>query len=444
MKKILVIGAGLSSSYLIHYLIEQADKNQWTVTIADSNIELARSKTNNSPATSAIQLNANDQYELEQTIASHDLVISLLPPSMHITVAKTCIKHKRHLITASYVSNEMQQLHVEALKADVLLLNECGLDPGIDHLSAMRIIDEIKASGGTVDVFKSYCGGLISPEFDNNPWNYKFTWNPRNVVLAGQATAKYLENGELKFIPASRIFMQTEEVNINGYGEYESYANRDSLGYIKPYGIEQAHTVLRGTLRRKGFAAAWNLLVKLGLTDDTQIIEDSHNMTYRQLVSAFTPGTSLAQLEQRVCDFLNISPDDELFAKLKWLGLFDDTLITLKGATPAAILQVLLQHKWKLQQKELDMIVMQHVLETTVHGVKQQIISSLVVKGENETLTAMAKTVGLPMAIAAKLVLNNQVKMRGVQIPLTPELYFPILEELATYGITFSEETKNI
>ncbi|TAE89846.1 MAG: saccharopine dehydrogenase [Bacteroidetes bacterium] len=440
MKKILVIGAGLSSSYLIKYLIEQAAENQWTVTIADNNMELAQAKAHESPFALAMQLNANDQFELEQTIAGHDLVISLLPPTMHVGIAKICIKYKKHLITASYVSSDMHHLHVEALKANVLLLNECGLDPGIDHLSAMKIIDGIKAKGGVIDVFKSYCGGLIAPEFDTNPWNYKFTWNPRNVVLAGQATAKYLENGALKFIPASRIFTQTETLEVNGYGAYESYANRDSLGYIKPYGLEQAHTVLRGTLRKKGFSEAWNLLVKLGLTDDTQLIEDADKITFRQLVSAFTPGTSLNNLEQRVCAFLTISPDGELFNKLKWLGIFEDTPINLREATPAAILQMLLQQKWKLQKGELDMIVMQHVFEATINNRKQHITSSLVVKGENETLTAMAKTVGLPMGIAAKLVLNNQIKLRGVQIPLSPELYTPILNELTHFGIVFNEE----
>ncbi len=442
MKKILVIGAGLSSSYLIKYLIEQAAENQWAITIADSNLDLAMAKANASPYAQAIALNANDQFEMDQTIAAHDLVISLLPPTMHVGVAKICIKYKKHLITASYVSAEMHHLHVEALKADVLLLNECGLDPGIDHLSAMKIIDEVKETGGSIQVFKSYCGGLISPEFDTNPWNYKFTWNPRNVVLAGQATAKYLEQHELKFIPASRIFSQTEAIDITGYGAFESYANRDSLGYIKPYGIEQAHTVLRGTLRKKGFSAAWNLLVKLGLTDDTQVIEDADKLTYRELVSAFTPGNALEQLEERVCTFLNISPESELFNKLKWLGLFDSTPIALREGTPAAILQMLLQQKLKLQKGELDMIVMHHVLEVTLQGKPQVIKSSLVVKGEDEVLTAMAKTVGLPMGIAAKLVLSNQVKLRGVQIPVNPVLYKPILTELEHYGISFIEEVK--
>jgi saccharopine dehydrogenase-like NADP-dependent oxidoreductase len=439
MKKILVIGAGLSSSYLIKYLLDYAQQHNWNITVADADKTTAQKKVANNPLGNAEELNIHDNLKRNELISNHDLIISMLPASMHLVVAKDCITYKKHLITASYISNEMQQMHTEALKADVLFLNECGLDPGIDHLSAMKMISEIKSKGGKITSFKSFCGGLVAPEFDDNPWNYKFTWNPRNVIVAGQATARYLENGELKFIPSSRIFTQTEEVKIDGYGDFESYANRDSLGYIKPYGIESATTVLRGTLRRKGYSMNWNNLLKLGLTDDTFVIHDTDKLSYRDFLSAFTPGHGDENLEKRVCDFLNIEMNADAFAKLKWLGLFDDHKIELHEATPAQILQHLLQQKWKLKSGELDMIVMQHILSYDLGGKIFDVKSSLVVKGEDEILTAMAKTVGLPMAIAAKLLLTNQIKSRGVMMPISKEFFEPILSELETFGVKFIE-----
>lgn len=441
MKNILVIGAGLSSSYLIKYLLAQATTYNWQITVVDSNIEVAQNKVANHPNATALTLNANNNAEVAQLVSANDLIISLLPATMHIHVARVCVMLKKHLITASYVSPEMQSLHNDALNNDVLLLNECGLDPGIDHLSAMKMIDEVKAKGGSIDVFKSFCGGLVAPEFDDNPWNYKFTWNPRNVVVAGQSTAQYLEQNELKFIPPQRIFTQTEEVNIKNHGAFESYANRDSLSYIKPYGIENAHTVLRGTLRKKGYAKAWNNLVKLGLTDDSFVIHNTQNLTYRELVSAFTPGNNLAKLEERVCTFLNLTTEQDEFKKLVWLGLFENTKINLPEGSPAFILQQLLQQKWKLQKGELDMIVMYHEIEASYPNKKEKISSALVVKGENEVLTAMSKTVGLPMAIAAKHLMLGNIKLRGVVIPTMPELYNPILNELTEYGISFEEKS---
>lgn len=441
MKNILVIGAGLSSSYLIKYLLEHATTYNWQITVVDSNIEVAQNKVANHPNATALALNVNNNEEVAQLVSANDLIISLLPATMHIHVARICVTLKKHLITASYVSPEMQSLHNEALNNDILLLNECGLDPGIDHLSAMKMIDEVKAKGGSIDVFKSFCGGLVALEFDDNPWNYKFTWNPRNVVVAGQSTAQYIEHQELKFIPPQRIFTQTEEVNIKNHGLFESYANRDSLSYIKPYGIENAHTVLRGTLRKKGYAKAWNNLVKLGLTDDSFVIHNTQNLTYRELVSAFTPGNNLAKLEERVCMFLNLTTEHEDYKKLVWLGLFENTKINLPEGSPAFILQQLLQQKWKLQKGELDMIVMYHEIEASYPNKKEKISSALVVKGENEVLTAMSKTVGLPMAIAAKHLMLGDIKLRGVVIPTMPELYNPILNELAEYGISFEEKS---
>jgi saccharopine dehydrogenase-like NADP-dependent oxidoreductase len=438
MQRILILGAGLSSTYLIHYLLQHAAEHNWHITVVDANEDIARQKINQHAHAAAIAIDVNDRYELELQIKEHDLVISLLPPALHVPVAKLCIAHAKDLVTASYVSDAMRDLHSDALRANVLLLNEAGLDPGIDHMSAMQMIHRIQKQGGVIRVFKSYTGGLIAPEFDNNPWHYKFTWNPRNVVLAGQATAAYLENGELKYIPPSRIFTQTETLEVRNYA-YEAYANRDSLGYIKPYGIESAHTVLRGTLRIKGFCESWNHLIRLGLTDDTFVVKDAHRLTYRQWISAFTRGTGLQQLEKRVADFLNIDTDSEAFEKLCWLGLFDDASINLREGTPAQILQLLLQQKWKLNKGDLDMIVMHHEIGYELDGQMHAQNASLVVRGENEVLTAMAKTVGLPMAICAKLILQQRIQLKGVQIPISKEIYEPVLEELKQWGVQFEE-----
>lgn len=440
MKKILVIGAGLSSSYLIKYLLANAKKENWQVTIADQSIDLAKQKIGKSKQGIAIAFNINNQKEREEAIKNTDLVVSLLPPTLHIIAAHDCIKFKKNLVTASYVTPPMQSLNEAALKANVLFLNEIGLDPGIDHLSAMEMIHKIQKDGGNITSFKSFCGGLVAPEFDTNPWNYKFTWNPRNVILAGQATAQYLENGLIKFIPPNRIFEQTATVNIANYGVFEMYANRDSLGYIEPYDLQKATTVIRGTLRKKGFSQSWNLLVKLGLTDDSFCIHNSNVLTYRELIASFLSDTNHSNVEDVFCAFFNITKASKDFKRVKWLGLFANEIIGLKNATPAQILQHLLQQKWFLEKTDLDMIVMKHEIAFELNNKKQKINSTLVVKGEDKTYTAMAKTVGLPMAIACKLILQNKIKAKGVQIPITAEFYKPILAELAKNGIEFIEE----
>jgi saccharopine dehydrogenase (NADP+, L-glutamate forming) len=439
MKKILVIGAGLSSSYLIKYLLANAKKENWQVTIADQSIELAKQKIAKSKQGIALAFNINNQNEREEAIKNADLVVSLLPPTLHIIAAHDCIKFKKNLVTASYVTPPMQSLNEAALEANVLFLNEIGLDPGIDHLSAMEMIHKIQKDGGNITSFKSFCGGLVAPEFDNNPWNYKFTWNPRNVILAGQATAQYLENGLIKFIPQNRIFEQTATVNISNYGVFEMYANRDSLSYIEPYGLQKATSVIRGTLRKKGFSQSWNLLVKLGLTDDSFCIHNSNVLTYRDLVASFLSGANHSNVEEVFCAFFNITKASKDFKRVKWLGLFTNEIIGIKNATPAQILQHLLQQKWFLEKTDLDMIVMKHEIAFELNNKKQKINSTLVVKGEDKTYTAMSKTVGLPMAIACKLILQNKIKAKGVQIPITAEFYKPILAELAKNGIEFIE-----
>jgi saccharopine dehydrogenase-like NADP-dependent oxidoreductase len=437
MKKILVLGAGLSSSSLIQYLLKNARKENWQILVADANLEAAKLRIGKNQAGLPFSLDVTDANKRAALIKKADLVISLLPPHFHHLVAIHCIEYKIPMLTASYVSDEMKKLHPQALKAGVLLLNEIGLDPGIDHLSAMEMIHQVQHQGGVVTSFESYCGGLVAPEFDNNPWHYKFTWNPRNVVLAGQATAKYLEGGMLKLIPPSRIFSQIKTIKVKGHGSFDAYANRDSLGYIEPYGISSAQTVLRGTLRGAGFCESWQQLVSLGLTDDSYELIQPKTLTYREWLCSLVPHANKKNLEEQICIFLNLRKSSKAFKNMQWLGLFEPKPIGLEKATPAQALQHLLQTKWKLEKNELDQIVMKHELSYKLKGAQYKMEASLVVKGDNQIHTAMAKTVGLPLGIAAKLVLQDKIKAKGVQIPISKEFYEPILKELNKLGISF-------
>jgi saccharopine dehydrogenase-like NADP-dependent oxidoreductase len=437
MKTILVIGAGRSTSYLVDYLIENASKENWSLRLADVDVNLAKARIGGREGASALAFDVKNEKQRREEISKTDLVISMLPAFMHGEVAKDCVQYKKHLSTASYVSAEMKVLHEDAKKAGIVLMNEVGLDPGIDHASAMKIIDEIHSAGGEVEVFKSYCGGLVAPESNDNPWGYKFSWNPRNVILAGQGTAQFFENGELKFIPYNRIFSQTEIINVEGCGSFDGYANRDSVSYREPYGLKSIKTLLRGTLRATGYCRAWNVFVQLGLTDDSWKLPSWGKISWPALLNSFLPGKG--DIKKRLLGFSEVS-DKETIAKLEWLGIFDEkNELEISGRSPAEVLQSWLEKKWLLKSGDKDMIVMQHIFEYVIEGNKKALTSSLVVKGENETHTAMAKTVGLPLAIASKMILCNQFSQRGVVIPTTKDIYLPLLEELKKYGIDFVE-----
>lgn len=439
MQNILVIGAGRSASSLIQYLLNHSLSENWNVTVGDVSLDLVKQKTAGHANARAIQFDIHNTVQREEEIKRADIVISMLPAFMHMEVAKDCVKLKKHLATASYVSKEMKELHEEAKAAGVILMNEVGLDPGIDHASAMKVIDHIHEMGGELTSFQSFCGGLVAPESNDNPWGYKFSWNPRNVVLAGQGTAQFIENGEYKYIPYNRLFTQICTIEMDGYGKFDAYANRDSLSYRKIYNLEKIPTMLRGTLRMPGYCKAWNVFVKLGLTDDTYKIEASDTLTYKQLMQAFLPqGT--ASVKEKLIAFMGNEMDAETLSKIEWLEILTDRKIRLKDATPAQILQDLLEEKWLLKENDKDMIVMQHQFDYVLKGESKKITSSLVVKGEDQTYTAMAKTVGLPLAISAKLILQGKIKARGVTIPTTKEIYEPVLAELETLGVKFVEK----
>jgi saccharopine dehydrogenase-like NADP-dependent oxidoreductase len=440
MKHILVIGAGRSSTSLIKYLLSNAEKENWKITVGDISLELVQQKTGNHKHAEAIVFDINNDEQRKEEIQKADLVISMLPAFMHMSVAKDCVVYKKHMATASYVSQEMAELNKQALAAGVILMNEIGLDPGIDHASAMKIIDEIHAEGGELTSFKSYCGGLVAPEYNDNPWGYKFTWNPRNVVLAGQGTAQFIDNGSYKYIPYNRLFTQTETIEVEGYGKFDGYANRDSLSYRKLYHIDTIPTMLRGTLRMPGFCKAWNVFVKLGLTDDTYKIESSDKLTYGELLQAFLPkGT--ASLKDKLIAFMGNEINEEIIQQIEWLDIMGDRKIKLANASPAQLLQDLLEEKWKLQEHDKDMIVMQHQIRYKNSKAEiKHITSSLVVIGDDPIHTAMAKTVGIPLAIASKLILQGKITARGVVIPTTKEIYDPVLKELESFGVKFEEQ----
>ncbi|MBL0048669.1 MAG: saccharopine dehydrogenase NADP-binding domain-containing protein [Bacteroidetes bacterium] len=441
MQSIFVIGAGRSSSSLISYLLTHASFENWRVKVGDVSLELAQQKIAGHEKGEAIAFDMNDEAQRHKEIQGADLVISMLPANLHGKVAQDCVRFKKNLVTASYVSDEMKTLDEAAKEAGILLLNEIGLDPGIDHLSAMKIIDAAKAAGEEITLFKSYCGGLVAPESNDNPWGYKFSWNPRNVILAGQATAQYKENGEYKYIPYNRLFTQTESITVEGIGSFDGYANRDSLSYRAPYGIENIPTILRGTLRMTGYCKAWNVFVKLGLTDDTYKIERANEMTYRALIESYLP-FGKKSTKEKLIEFMGADFDAAVLEKLEWLGIFDETKIELPNGTPAQILQHLLENKWLLKPDDKDMIVMQHQFETRNTSARKvrKIYSTLVVKGDDNVHTAMAKTVGLPMAIAARKILKGEIKLTGVRIPVMKEIYEPVLQELQELGIRFGKE----
>ncbi len=440
MRSIFIIGAGRSSSSLITYLLQHAKSENWKVKVGDVSIEIAKQKVHQHTFGEAILFDINNEEQRQKEIESSDLVISMLPATMHGKVAQDCVHFKKNLVTASYVSDEMRALDKAAKDSGIVLLNEIGLDPGIDHMSAMQIIDRLKANGADINLFKSYCGGLVAPESNDNPWGYKFSWNPRNVVLAGQSTAQYIQNSAYKYIPYNRLFTQIENIEVSGLGNFDGYANRDSLAYRQPYGLENIATLLRGTLRMTGYCKAWNVFVKLGLTDDTYRLENVKGMTYRDLIESYLP-FGKKSTEEKLIEFMGNEFDSETLKKLTWLGILGAEAIELESGSPAQLLQHLLEKKWLLQPNDKDMIVMQHQFEYTLRGqsVRKKIYSTLVVKGDDSNHTAMAKTVGLPMAIAARKILNREIKLSGVQIPVLKEIYEPVLHELEIQGIRFTE-----
>jgi saccharopine dehydrogenase-like NADP-dependent oxidoreductase len=441
MRNILIIGAGRSATSLIHYLMNKAAAEQLQLFIADLSLELAQQKTNNHPHTTALALDIFNAEARAAAIQQVDLVISMLPAHLHIEVAKDCLVYKKNLVTASYISEAMQALDEDVKANNLIFMNEIGLDPGIDHMSALKVIDEIREQGGKMLLFESFCGGLVAPESDTNLWNYKFTWAPRNVVLAGQGgAAKFIQEGKYKYIPYHKLFRRTEFLHVEGYGKFEAYANRDSLKYRSVYGLEDVLTLYRGTIRRVGYSKAWNMFVQLGMTDDSYILDDSEHLSYREFTNLFLPYHPTDSVEIKMRLQLGIEQDDSMWDKLVELDIFNpNKKVGLQNATPAQILEKILADQWTLAPQDKDMIVMYHKFGYELHGQQKQIDSKMVCLGDDQLYTAMAKTVGLPVAMAALLILNGKITTPGVQLPIHKEVYEPILRELEDYGIHFVE-----
>ncbi|MGB4845936.1 MAG: saccharopine dehydrogenase C-terminal domain-containing protein [Ferruginibacter sp.] len=421
MKTIVLIGAGKSATVLIDYLITEAEANNWKFIIADSDKEQILLKTKNSAFAEAVQLDVTNEKQRGDLIERAHVVISMMPPALHFLVAKDCVEYRKHLLTASYLDDKMKSLQDEISNRKLLFICEMGLDPGIDHMSAMKIINDIKAAGGKIKSFKSHCGGLVAPESDDNPWHYKISWNPRNIVMAGQSGAVYKLNSETKTVAYKDLFDCSNEIVFDGLKSLAYYPNRDSLGYIATYKLPDTATFLRTTLRHKDFFKGWNAIVHAGLTNDVDTID--------------TALLTFAKWSAPVLAFVN----KENKTMLEYLGLFDDKPVPASAKTSADILQFLVETKLKMQPADKDMIVMLHEFEYTLQEKNKQLKSCLVVKGEDSLRTAMAKTVGLPLGIAAKCILNDTLKLKGLHIPTTKEIYEPVMAELEANGISFTE-----
>ena len=439
MHTILILGGGKSAIFLIDFLAKSCQAKDRKLILADLQLASAQEKLKNQQNTEARQLDIEDTHARQSLINEADLVISMLPAFMHPKVAKDCLEFGKHFFSASYESEEMREMKSEIEAKGLFFLNECGLDPGIDHMSAMQIIDYVKSKGDEIISFKSYCGGLLAPESEDNPWKYKFTWNPRNVVLAGQGTSRYIEKGDLKFVPYHQLFNRLETIQFPGLGDFDGYPNRDSLSYRKVYGLENIGTMLRGTLRRDGYCKAWNVFVQLGMCDDSFQMNLPEDTTLRQFLNSFLPYDPALSVEEKLG---NLIPDFDFptWEKIQWLGFFGNDLLPKISGSPAAILQAILEKNWKLYPEDKDMIVMQHLFEIKTGEGTKEIRSSLVCIGEDATYTAMAKTVGLPLAIAVDLFLDGKINLTGLHVPVLPEIYNPILAELKSHGIRFREE----
>jgi saccharopine dehydrogenase-like NADP-dependent oxidoreductase len=498
MKTILLFGAGKSATVLIDYLLETAITENWKLIVADANLELARSKAGHAQRATAVSFDIADAEERSRHIRVADIVISLLPPSLHIEVARDCIKFHKHLLTASYVDKEIRALAPEIEKNKLLFLCEMGLDPGIDHMSAMQLIDRIHAGQGRIHSFRSHCGGLVAPESDDNPWHYKISWNPRNVINAGKSGAHYRENGREIRLAYEQLFSDDRLVEVPGLGSLGWYPNRDSLDYAQTYGLGDAETFVRTTLRHRDFMYGWRNIIELKLVDETPMY-DTNGKTLQQcfrehmhlngfgewlqqkLNERFAESKSMMEsllklkeaeseaaqegsempnsfitadvegnlqeveiddVKNRAASYLahKMHEANLTLKQLFFLGLDDkDTLVNRGFCSAADILQFAVERKLSLRPYDKDMIVMLHEIGYETEGQKRELKSTLIVKGENNLRTAMAKTVGLPLGIAARNILNGRIRLTGLQIPTRSEIYQPVLEELAQQGIVFQE-----
>lgn len=442
MKKILLFGAGKSATSLIDYLGNCCAEKNWKLIVCDGNLLLAESKTKNFPAAEAFSFDISDGKKRHEFISNADIVISMLPASLHFLVAIDCLAFSKNLLTPSYIDDKIKTLHAEIDNKGLLFLGEMGLDPGIDHMSAMKIINEIKNENGKITSFKSHCGGLIAPESDDNPWHYKITWNTANIVSAGSAGAIYKSENQIIKVPYKDIFKDENQiVEVPGLGLYSWYANRDSLSYINTYRLDGIETFIRTTLRKPAFCRGWNKIVQLDMAiknDQEEIkncktFEEWFNLKKEKLISIKPKNFNKS-------DFFN----NEFLDQIDFIFLRSEEKLPDAFSDSNALLQERLEKKLEMKAADKDMIIMLHEIKFSINEKNKQIRSCLVVKGDDKNHTAMAKTVGFPLGIAAKLILENKINIKGLHIPVIPEIYEPVLKELALNGIQFQEQTSQV
>lgn len=438
MDTILILGAGLSTTTLISYLLEKSG-NHWKIRVGDIQPERALEKIQGHPNGEAFRFDVDQMEQREQEIDAARLVISMLPARMHHLVAESCIHRGKNLVTASYMTSHMESLESEAKKRGVVLMNECGVDPGIDHMSAVQMIARIREEGGKILSFESSTGGLVAPGFENNPWQYKFTWNPRNVVLAGREGSRFLHNGKFKYIPYHKVFQRTEEIEVPGLGSFEVYGNRDSLTYRDAYGLSNLQTMFRGTIRRPGFCKAWDIFVQLGITDDSFLMEGSDTMTNREFINSFMAYQTDIPVETKLAKYLGFKEDSDMMERLRWLGIFENRVIGVPHLSPARVLQKILEDKWKLDPGDRDMIVMQHQFDFLKKEEHLKRYATMVYIGSDSRQTAMSVTVGLALGMVSRAILEGRFKKPGVHLPIYPEIYEPVMKELAEREVKFVE-----
>ncbi|OGD32922.1 MAG: saccharopine dehydrogenase [Candidatus Aminicenantes bacterium RBG_19FT_COMBO_58_17] len=439
MKKILILGAGLVARPLVRYLLDQPD---FRVEVASRTVSKAEKLIEGHPRGVAKELNLKSEEALKGEVAGADLVISMVPYAFHPKVAELCIAHKKQMVTTSYVSDTMKKLDADARKAGIIILNEVGLDPGIDHMEAMRVIHEIHDKGGKLVGFISFCGGLPAPEANTNPFGYKFSWSPTGVLLAGKNSAQYLQDGEEVVIPSEKLFESYSLRTIEGLGVFEGYPNRNSLPYIELYGVPETKTMLRGTLRNVGWCETVRTLVRLNVLDQEE--KDWTGMTFADFLRKLL-GTRAKDLKKAVSERLGISPGLAILRRLEWLGLFGDEPLPLQKGSALDIVSARMTAKLAYVPGERDMIVLQHEFFASYPKAgKEKIVSTLIDFGIPGGDSSMARTVGLPAAIGTKLILEGKIRETGVHIPVSPEIYLPILAELKTLNIAFKEKREKL
>ena len=439
MQTILVAGAGKSSTYLIHYLLSHAPRNKWRVIVADGSADAIAEKIKGSPYAESALIDITSSADRQRLIKQADMVVSLMPPHLHIHLAKDCLEQKKNLITSSYISPEMKEMDAAVKDAGLMFMCEMGLDPGIDHMTANQIIHSTQRVAATITSFKSYCGGLIAPESDDNPWHYKFSWNPKNIITAGLGGAKYLLNGREVEIPYEQIFENNKKIKVEGLGNLAYYPNRDSLRYLDLYEVPEIKTFLRATLRHPDFCKGWNALVQLGLTSEEDQI--GAYKTYASWLQAKTGYLNNVSLKEHVANKLFVKADDKILHMMEWMGLFGDHPVPNQPQHSGSLLLDLLLAKWAMQPEDKDMVVMQHEVEYMHRERKIRLLSTMVLKGESREYSAMAKTVGLPMGVLARMIMNKKIAPpKGVLIPNMPSVYKPVMAELHHHGINFVEE----